>query len=420
MLGICNLSLAAAASSFPIAAMPLRFLNPNFHVILIHYPLGVFVTGVLIELLGFMWKQSSVRTAARWMILIGGLSAIPAATSGIFALSDVAHHQKPITGIRYHQLYWHVILQSAATLVAVAIASFGLAASDRWRRKAYLPLLLGLLVVWGVFVAGAWQGGETVYAEGTAVRKLPSKTSDSDAKPLAPVPLRGKKAIDFYLGGLLQIHMIVAGVAFALAIGAMALSVRKISSTYPDPGEVTEDRPLERDGIDPTRDDVAMMRSFSAEVPPPSVIERVYPAGRFWLVAALVTLATAGVGYCMWAMEGSWSLTAFYNDTMTESGKFVMSRMAVHVWIGIAILLLCLILAGVARWATQRALALSIFAVLIVLAIAAQVWIGLLLTFDSAGDSLFRFSPPSAAQPHEDSGSNSQSPVAKVAIAIET
>ncbi len=221
-----------------------------------------------------------------------------------------------------------------------------------------------------------------------------------------------KQDINFYLGGLLQIHMIVAGVAFALAIGALALSVRKISSTYPDEAETPAS--LERDGSDPNRDDVAMMRSFSAELPPPPVEDQVYPAGRFWLVAALVTLVAAGVGYCMWGMQGSWSLSGFYNDTMTESGKFVMSRIAVHVWMGVAILVLCLILAGVARW-SQRALALSIFSLLIVLAIGAQVWIGVLLTFDSSDGPLFKFNPPSVEQPKEESGNAFESPPAKAA-----
>ncbi len=415
MFGFCNLALAAAASGFPLAEMPFRFVNPNFHVILIHYPLGVFVTGVMIELLGFLWKRSSVRTAARWMILIGGLCAIPACTSGMYALYEVARYQKPITGIRYQQLYWHVLLQSAATLLTVAIASFGLAASDGWRRKAYLPLLVGLLVAWGVFVAGAWQGGETVYAQGTAVRKLPQSGIDAVAQSEEPpvrVPINSKKAIDFYLGSLYQVHMIAAGMAFALAIGALALSFRKISSTYPDLGKVSADMTLERDNDDPTRDDVAMLRSFSAQTPPPPVEERIYPAGRFWLVAALATLVTFGVGFWIWG-KGSWSLTAFYNDAMTDEGRFAISRIFAHVWMGIIILLLCLILAAVARWATQRRIALSIMAVLIILAIGAQIWLGILLTFDTdhTEGSLLHFNKPAAEQTQEQSGrGNTDSP----------
>src|SRR5205807_2675734 len=69
--------------------VPVRFLNPNYHVILIHYPLGVFVLGVILEMFSFFWRKSSVRSAARWMILLGALLSIPAATSGIAALDEV-------------------------------------------------------------------------------------------------------------------------------------------------------------------------------------------------------------------------------------------------------------------------------------------------------------------------------------------
>ena len=368
-LGSLDLNFLSAVLPSSLAAMPLRFVNPNYHVIIIHYPLGVFVMGVILELLGFMWPQSTLRTAARWMILLGGLCAIPACTSGIYALSDVAHHQKPIVGVRYSQLYRHVVLQSIATLLAVGVAAFGLAASDRWRRKAYLPLLLGLLLAWGVFVVGSWFGGETVYDKGTAVRSLPTAdvTASDEVKPV--VPLLSKKAIGYYMGGLTQIHMIVAGGAFALAIEALALSVRKISSTYPDTADVVAVRD-ESDHSGFSREEASLVRSLDTETPPLPIDEAVYPAGRFWLLSALALLATAAIGYWIWANdEGTWSPNAFWSDIMTEGGKFVTTRIAIHVWVGIGILVLSLILAMMARWASQRSLGLAIFAILILLAI---------------------------------------------------
>ena len=403
VLGPADFTFVSAIVSYSLATMPLRFVNPNFHVIIIHYPLGVFVMGVILELLGFMWPKSSLRTAARWMILLGALCAIPAATSGIYALSDVANHQSPIVGVRYHQLYWHVVLQGIATLLAVGVAAFGLAASDRWRRKAYLPILIGLLAAWGFFVVGSWHGGETVYDKGTAVRSLPSTetppngaASDTDARPL--VPLHSKKAIRYYLGDIVQIHMIVAGCAFAVAIGALALSIRKITSSYPDTGEGVVPRE-ESDPSGLSHDDAALVRSFDSEASPAPVDETVYPAGRFWLLSALIVLATAAGGFWMWAdNEGTWSPGAFWKDIMMEGNNLVMTRASVHVWVGIAILLLTLILACMARWATQRALGLTIFAVLILLAMAAQIWLGVLLQFDNGDGSLFHFNRTSTKE----------------------
>ena len=42
-----------------------ELIIPNLHVILIHYPLGVFFIDLIIELGSFIWRRSSVRTAGR-------------------------------------------------------------------------------------------------------------------------------------------------------------------------------------------------------------------------------------------------------------------------------------------------------------------------------------------------------------------
>ena len=41
--------------------MPHEFIRPNWHVILIHYPLGLLVVGILIELFAFLWRRSGFR-----------------------------------------------------------------------------------------------------------------------------------------------------------------------------------------------------------------------------------------------------------------------------------------------------------------------------------------------------------------------
>jgi uncharacterized membrane protein len=66
-----------------------EFIIPNWHVILIHYPLALLTVGTLIEIFSFLWRRSGFRAAGRGMILIGALCAIPAATSGIYAARQV-------------------------------------------------------------------------------------------------------------------------------------------------------------------------------------------------------------------------------------------------------------------------------------------------------------------------------------------
>src|SRR3712207_6177725 len=73
------------------AAMGKEFINPNWHVILIHYPLGVFLLGVALEVALLVFRHHGpARAAARWMIVLGALLGLPAAYAGTYALSDVA------------------------------------------------------------------------------------------------------------------------------------------------------------------------------------------------------------------------------------------------------------------------------------------------------------------------------------------
>src|SRR5262249_18135378 len=69
--------------------MPTPFIAPNWHVILIHFPLGLFTLGMVMEIiLGVLGHRGSARTAARWLVVLGALSSLPAAYAGLYAMSD--------------------------------------------------------------------------------------------------------------------------------------------------------------------------------------------------------------------------------------------------------------------------------------------------------------------------------------------
>ena len=84
-----------------------ELIHPNWHVVLIHVPLGVFVLGVLIELFAFLYRHSPVRAVARGMIWIGALASLPAAYTGIYALADVVHDALPPSVAGSDDLTWH-------------------------------------------------------------------------------------------------------------------------------------------------------------------------------------------------------------------------------------------------------------------------------------------------------------------------
>ncbi|HZL36076.1 MAG TPA: DUF2231 domain-containing protein [Tepidisphaeraceae bacterium] len=398
--------------------MPIRFVNPNYHVILIHYPLGVFVLGVILELFSVLWRRSSVRIAARWMIVIGALLTLPSVTSGIFALHDV--RKQGIDAARYHMLKSHVWLMSCASLLAVTCAVIAIGANNRWRRKLYLPLLLGMVGAWVLMTFGAWYGGETIYQQGTAVaiikvNKVKPVGDDGSAIPAAaavpeyktvykklPDPeqhsLRDyQDVVKYYVGGDLQQHIIVAGFAFALALGALGLSIRRLSS-YADV-EVepvvlertmtTGTPPGSRRPEAPRRvtDDISVLRSINPEVGLEAAPERV-AAGRFWLVAALVIAITAILGY--WTLTGQDVFRAsgwetFKQSLQPDDTTQKVGRYMAHLALGLGMLALALICGGLAAFAPRRPMLLMLFSTLLILVIAAQIWMGVLMTFDGNG-----------------------------------
>lgn len=405
--------------------MPLRFLNPNFHVILIHYPLGVFVLGVILELGSLvLWRRSSVRTAARWMILLGALLSLPAATSGIYALYDVIKHQGAGSTQRIAFLRRHVWVMSSASLLAVFCAVVGLGASNVWREKLRLPLLFGVVLAWGMMVYGAWFGGETIYQQGTSVAiiKYESSSEDeaakaADAQPvlitpkLVADPANPKKRyagiVKYYMAGELQMHMIVAGGALAVAFGALGLSIRRMTTLRA--AEAADMAAIEGDpslvSAPPRRvtDDVTVMRTLNPDALVDPDESRV-PVARFWLLAALVLIATSVLGY--WVMSDKHFFTS--EGLKEDFWKLVQwdeyKRHFAHLVLGGALVVVALFFTLTALWLPRRPVPVIFFGTLLVAIAAGQIWLGVLLTFDDPKDGseasqLFHFNAVEKGNP---------------------
>src|SRR4051812_18184458 len=143
--------------------MPKEFINPNWHVILIHYPLGVFMLGLVLEVALLIFRhRGAARNASRWMIVIGALSSLPAAYAGMYGLADVTRRTAPpgaavhgpwyvvsgasmLTPEQWGMINDHVWKGGAAAVIAAVLATIGVACSDRWRERLY-PILLVLML----------------------------------------------------------------------------------------------------------------------------------------------------------------------------------------------------------------------------------------------------------------------------------
>src|SRR5438105_3150724 len=127
----------------PERNMPHQFINPNWHVIFIHYPIGLLTIGLLIEIISFFNPRGGFRAAGRWMIGIGALLSLPALFSGIYAFRDVVSPDGYMdqtwrdvkASSNWNEAQWffmrrHIWLNSIATGLVVLIAVLWLASND--------------------------------------------------------------------------------------------------------------------------------------------------------------------------------------------------------------------------------------------------------------------------------------------------
>jgi hypothetical protein len=170
-----------------------------------------------------------------------------------------------------------------------------------------------------------------------------------------------------------QLHITLAGFALAIAAAAIALSFRAAAVAREVPRQPAEGEMQVDQQVD------SLVRSINADVMLRGPIERV-PAARFWLLSALLLLLTALAGVWYLASDAdTWKfqeLRGYVTDPETP-------RRLWHTALGASTLVLTLVLATMTRWAPRRCGWLTAVTFLLILVVAAQIWMGALLLYDS-------------------------------------
>lgn len=82
------------------------------HVVLIHFPIALFITGVAFDLVARWTKRSAMAEAAYLNLTVGAVSTLPVVATGILAWQFQLEGQK-LKGI----LLLHLLLAGASTLM---------------------------------------------------------------------------------------------------------------------------------------------------------------------------------------------------------------------------------------------------------------------------------------------------------------
>jgi uncharacterized membrane protein len=338
------------------------FINPNWHVLFIHLPLGVLLGGIVIEIVTLFVRRQSLRNAGRWMILIGSLGAVVTTYAGIYAFRDVVAQVPTIPQFAWHDLVakstwsptqWdfmedHISGSITATVLAVIGVIIFLVASDSGRAKLYWPILVLFLVAAGFLAVAAWNGGEAVYRFGTAVsRQNPVVVADT-----------GQRSEITYFIQPLQLHIVLAGLVAVLVILGIAFTASGWFN---------------------------MEQAFPRAI---SSISRY--AGLVWWLAFFAAILTACAGLS--SVLGRFTTSAFSMDIeMLRSPEH--RRLLVHLISGLTFAMLLLAIAIVTSVRQRKQVFAGILATVLLIAAASLVWFGVLMLYDSHRGPLFRFSP---------------------------
>jgi uncharacterized membrane protein len=388
-----------------------EFISPNLHVCLIHFPMALLIIGVSVELFSFLFPRSSLGNGARWMILLGALSTVPATFSGIYALSDIARTNNPVGDVPWEDVkaaspwlsqpaVWqvmrtHVIYQSAATAMSVIAVLIWLGCSDQGRKAMHWPVLVLLVGSVVVIIVGAWNGGELIYRHGVGVQTAAVVETGQTTK----------EKILHQIPPPVELHVIAAGCAIAIALAAIGLSCRKLNARfdYAAPGNQATGENSARQSSDA----LVMIRSFNPGIE--VNVDPCAPAARCWMLAFVLAMATAGLGILVLAINSDALTLAKQThhpiwkvlwEQIKPSDGTKVNRALGHVVMGSTIVILPLILAALARFAPRWRFFFTFFTLILILAVSAQIWLGVLLLLDTSDGPINKFNPAEAAATH--------------------
>lgn len=364
-------------------------IEPNLHAALVHFPVALVTVGVLLEILCVLfWRKSTLRTAGRWMLVIGILAAIPTLTTGLYALRQTVSSTAPqsefweavTAASSWSDAQWqtvatHVTYSAIGALLLLLSIVIWIGGTDNARRNMYLLGIVVLIVGASLIAYSASHGGDLVYRFGTGVQM--SDVSGSAAPGAGEIDMSGSAQPDDFAAGFswLEMHLFFAGCAIALVAAAIALSARLSNVAW-------ENRFAEEKAVASGYRPAGKMGQESNLLSIPII----YP-GAFWIVSVLLLLVTAAIGLWVFGVRS-------VNDLLTLLRSKQVNdewRPVLHLYAGASLIFLAMVLGLVMKIWPRRRLIMGMLCTLILIAVVAQSWIGILMLFDGNTGPVLRF-----------------------------
>ncbi len=148
-------------------------MDTLLHPMLVHFPIALFITSVLFDVLGVWLKHESLREGALWLLVLGVLTGLAA-----FASGDLAAEAAEKAGVAESLIETHEHLAGATVGLFGALLVWRLLLRNRFSPRTQIAYLMVAIVGLGLLSATGHYGGSLVYEHGVGVNAPAARTSD--------------------------------------------------------------------------------------------------------------------------------------------------------------------------------------------------------------------------------------------------
>ncbi len=136
---------------------------PNLHPVFVHFPIVLWLTALLVEIVAVWNRKDSTHRAALWLLWLGTVAGTFAVFTGLHA-----GHSVP-SGPAGSALEVHEELMLTSYFIAVGLSAFVLFMGQQVTHGLKVVVLVGLLILAICATIGADRGAEMVYRYGIGV-----------------------------------------------------------------------------------------------------------------------------------------------------------------------------------------------------------------------------------------------------------
>ncbi len=162
----------------------------NIHPIVVHFPIALFITGLVIDVIGHLFQKETAKKIGLVLVILGAVGALAAIFTGNFAEEQV---EDKLSRAGQQVLERHEDLgKLTAYLLLVVAAIRAMIATgwlNRWRFVAGVALAIYLIagvIGLGTLTMTGYYGGELVYQYGAGVQC--SQPMEQQGEELPPLP----------------------------------------------------------------------------------------------------------------------------------------------------------------------------------------------------------------------------------------